>query len=468
MSTVPCSNITDPNTCIHASGSYVVGLVSMSPCIWCTDYQNVTKCIDGYEYCVDCSLCQSFDSLEVWECPEAIEGVSWLFFFGGVCVFIWWFVFLRVAFAKSNHENSANAYKFLAICFFPASVLFLGVSLWAAITDDDFSAFIWWCCGLTLSVGPLLLLILLMLIPLVITALAAIHKYVSNPVSAAVLASFIFVIPALVLICIILILIELYLQRDFISFGAEFSIIALGVDWAMLVWEYQTKESKTKLAKFWCRITFQKYPLCNTDQKQNESQVEKDLNRNTDVHLIETNQISEQEEEQKTYPASQETSTDARIASTYSVMSEQSMPLITKVQEADHENEVHIQLSVIQLFLYAVWMIAWIAWAFGNEEKEPCFMNVATGGPITIGILKRFYFAWKGKDTLCCCCIGGFVLVSLLILSSLSCTCTGSHTYCGRFHLAVVLTVCGWAWINFVHHMVHRFLVKNAKEEQEQ
>jgi len=434
----------------------------------------IEKCVHDYDYCDDNALCQSYQVDGELDCEKeyAITFMSLFIVSIGAAYAVSSYFTMRRTFT----EHEPFFVRSFTAAFFAVSVAFFAVSLWAAITLDPLAVELWAWYFLIIFGGSILCAFVLLSIPFVITAVAAINEFVTSPVSARVLVALIFVIPALVAICFILVLIELCLRRELVAAFSEFSIIALGADWAMLIWEYQTPESKRKLVKCWAAITFDKHLVCDAAQQRNGSQDEKHLNRNTDVHLIETNQMIDHKQEQPTYSSAV---TSAHSANLVGVADTSSIPLMQntgikqeKVQQ-DEDNKLSkktkIQLLVIHLFLYVVWMMGWIGWAFGNEQKEPCFMNIATGGPVFISILKRYYYAYLGKDTkaLCCCCCGSFVLASLLIFGWLSCTCEGSHIYCVRFHVAVVVIVGGWAWVNLIDHMVHRSATKNSNEEQQ-
>eukprot|EP01084_Bolivina_argentea_P037177 68740_1 len=306
--------------------------------------------------------------------------------------------------------------------------------------------FMFACCSFY---GPILIGILSLLIPFLITAKEAIQEYVTRPVSARVLASLVYIIPCAMAANIVVVLVEISINRDLIAFGAEWSLIVLGFDWALLVFEYQTEESKRKAAKWWCRITFREYNL-------NE-------HGNMDVYLAQRNEIIEESEtEEHKYPANK--LLVSRCADEKKDSRSQLIFNSDPIDRDAHDNEAGIQLLVIWLLCYVTWMTGWIVWACANEDKEPCLMNIATAGPVIASISKRIHSFFHDKDTLCCCCCGGLFFCGIIIMSIVSCLCEGDHEHCGRMHLIVIIMVNLWSWLTFVDHFVIHFLKSNDRQ----
>ena len=103
-------------------------------------------------------------------------------------------------------------------------------------------------------------------------------------------------------------------------------------------------------------------------------------------------------------------------------------------------------------------MTLWIVLAFLFEEYEPCFMNIATVGPVLFCIGKRIYYQVGSK---CCNVVSLGIGLYLIGFSIWSCSC---NVDCGNLHIAVILVVALWAFISIIGHAIH--LKEKVRQEK--
>eukprot|EP01084_Bolivina_argentea_P302268 521724_1 len=190
----------------------------------------------------------------------------------------------------------------------------------------------------------------------------------------------------------------------------------------------------------------------------------------SDLSLIYNN--LDDEEEEKQIQCSSSTSLPRGIVQkqTYSINSigdteiinnkkQDSGSTLPLIHEMSHNREDGVQLLIIQLVLYVLWMAAWIIWALLDEELEPCLMNIATVGPVLLSIRKviqphvlNICKCVHIKNNCCNMVIIGVIGIYLITFSVLSCRC---NSECAMYHICVIVAVSLWVLFSFMNHLVH-------------
>eukprot|EP01083_Nonionella_stella_P049800 132664_1 len=91
------------------------------------------------------------------------------------------------------------------------------------------------------------------------------------------------------------------------------------------------------------------------------------------------------------------------------------------------------------LVLFVLYVGTFITLAFVDEEREPCYMNWATIGPVTISI---WLWVRHHNTTLGCTIFALSLVIIMVILSIVSSVCIGDN--CVWFHIIVIMIAFLW------------------------
>ena len=387
-----CSSYHTKSGCIGPE--YTDGQPDQDNCAWCINYMNSTmnstQCIAVNNYCTNSQQCDviefSSDSEKCSYLAAFVVGMTFLSGCLALCI-----VFVSIKGYKLSNKMARSTCGACCSLFIVALV----ASIWYAFhLKDNEAALIYLIVFLAFVLGIIMICLLAISIPAFIALIKHIYAFVIKPVNKYGLISLVILIWILFISGFVIVCIQLIIKREIISSITYLSLLILGIDLVELVFEIQTKESKSLL-----------------------------LNSNS------SNANIEEEEEQK-YEQEEES-------------------IVSHDESIDEEHSTEI--IIWQLLAFIVQACSFIVLAFIFEEYEPCFMNWATVPPVAVNI--KFWMHHNGisvNSHQCCkfklCLL--FIILSLIGFSVVSCICNED---CIGYHVVVIMMAFLWSLTSLTH-----------------
>eukprot|EP01084_Bolivina_argentea_P146436 256394_1 len=399
---IPCDTEKTKHSCLYD--------LSGSNCGWCYGYHNITtdnRCINLVDWCDNYNPSDCLEFIADDTCKDV--RLNWFL------IAIMTFIFTTIVWIHFSSKNFYFDKIKTVILFYGSTVIVacfvLSLIIWFYVsskTIGDFTA-----NALTLLVLSPIYVIVLVGILLVMIKLFQLSL---KPVCNCCLISLIPIILLILIAGLVLSIIEATTSVEIINALLFLSISLLGVDIIQLSFEAQTKQTRLKVINL----------IKNDDNA---------VIMNDAVHNDMDGVSTIVEEEQK-YSKSDSNSLNELL-----IFDNSTSVIPTNVKQ--HQSSFMIG----QLVLFIGWVTTFVLLSIFDEEKEPCFMNLASFGPALINCIIWICHNRKGKCFKYCMPFLLLFCVSLIVLIIMSCDCIGNEQHCAYWHAAFGIVVLIWGLI---------------------